>query len=267
MFRRSDLNGATVTASHKNVGATVMCTTIGNGNGVRVATVEHLMSAFAGLGIDNVLVEIDGPEVPIMDGSAAPFVFLIECAGIVEQTAPRRAIQVLKPIEVSDGERSASLSPSRGFSVSCEITYSHPLIGRQECFFEFSEGAYKREICRARTYGFLRDVDSLRERGFALGGSLENAVVLDDDAVVNEEGLRYADEPVRHKALDCIGDLYLAGGQILGHLDAVRTGHTMNHKLLRTLFETEDAWRSIALDDAALAPMPGWGAPPVAVSA
>ena len=267
VFRRVDLGGASVAAKYENVGATMMCTTLGNGNGVRVATVEHLMSALAGLGIDNLIVEIDGPEVPIMDGSAAPFVFLVECAGVVEQDAPRRAVQVLKRIEVSDGERSVSLTPANGFSVSFEIEYDHPLIGRQECFFEFSDGAFKRELCRARTYGFLRDIDSLRERGFALGGSLENAVVLDDDGVVNEEGLRYSDEPVRHKALDSIGDLYLAGAPVLGHMHCVRSGHTMNHRLLRALFAADDAWRIITLDDARFPAAPGWSAPPAAVSA
>ncbi len=253
VFRRADLGGATVAATYQNVCSTTMCTSVSDGNGVGVATVEHLMSAFAGLGIDNVVAEFDGPEVPIMDGSAAPFVFLIECAGIVEQAAPRRAIQVLRRVEVSDGERMASISPSDHFSVSFEIVYEHPMIGRQTCHFDLVNGVYKREVCRARTFGFLRDYPGMRARGLARGGSLENAVVIGDDEIVNEEGLRYDDEFVRHKALDCIGDLYLAGAPILGHVRGVSSGHSMNNKLLRALFADPRAWRDVTLDDAALA--------------
>ncbi len=249
VFRRADLGGATVSATYANVCATEMCTSLGNGNGLRVATVEHLMSALAGLAIDNVVVELDGPEVPIMDGSAAPFVFLIECAGIVEQPAPRRAFQVLKTVEVADGERSASLSPLDGFSVSFEIASDHPAIGRQKCHFELVDGVFKRDVSRARTYGFLRDATGLRERGFIRGASLQNAIVLSDDKVVNSDGLRFDDEFVRHKTLDCIGDLYLAGGPLLGHMHGVSSGHTMNHRLLKALFSDPEAWRSVTLDD------------------
>ena len=262
VFRRADLGGTTVAAHHDNVSATMLCTTLSDGNGTGVATVEHLMSAFAGLGVDNVEVELDGPEVPIMDGSAAPFVFLVECAGLVEQAAPRKAIQVLKTVEVSDGDRSASLTPSDRSSVSMTITYDHPVIGNQTCYFEIGGDVFKREVCRARTYGFMRDVEMLRERGFALGGSLDNAVVLSDDKVINDEGLRYADEFVRHKALDCIGDLYLAGGPVICHMDAFASGHTVNHQLLTALFDDDDAWRYVTLDDAAT-----WPAAKVAVSA
>ena len=267
VFRRTDLGGATVAATYGNVCSTTMCTSVKNGDGAGVATVEHLMSALAGLGIDNALVEFDGPEVPIMDGSAAPFVFLIECAGIVEQPAPRKAIQVLRTVEVSDGERFASLSPSDRFSVSFEIVYEHPLIGRQTCNFELTDGVFKRDVCRARTFGFLRDIAALRERGFALGGSLQNAVVLSDDKVVNEEGLRYEDEFVRHKALDCIGDLYLAGGPILGHMHGVSSGHSMNYRLLKELFADPQAWRSVTLDTATLAAASRWRSAAVAASA
>ncbi len=252
VFRRVDVGGVTLAALHENVGATVMCTSL-SGGGVTVATVEHLLAALAGLGIDNVLVDLDGPEVPIMDGSAEPFVFLIECAGIVEQPAPRMAIQVLKTVEVVDDQRFASLSPSDHFAVSFEIDYDHPLIGRQACYFELVDGVFKRDLCRARTFGFLRDIDRLREKGFALGGSLENAIVLSDDNMVNAEGLRYDDEFVRHKALDCIGDLYLAGGPVLGHVQGVLSGHSMNHKLLDALFADAEAWRRVTLDRAVLA--------------
>lgn len=267
VFRRSDLGGATVAATHANVNATMLCTSIANGNGACVAMIEHLMSALAGLGIDNAIVELDGSEVPVMDGSAAPFVFLIECAGVVEQRLPRRAIQVLKSVEVSDGERSASLSPSNGFSVSVEIDYDHPAVGHQECYFELSDGTFKRELCRARTFGFLTDATSLRERGYALGASLDNAIVIDDFGVLNEGGLRYKDELVRHKALDGIGDLYLAGAPILGHMHGVSSGHAMNHKLLTALFADDEAWCNVVLDDSSFATTTPWRVANVAATA
>jgi len=267
LFRRSDLGGATVAARIENVCDGFMCTGIGDGNGASVGTVEHLMAALAGVGVDNLIVDLDGPEVPIMDGSAAPFVFLIECVGTVEQDAPRRAIQVLKPIEIADDERSITLSPSDRFSVSFEIAYDHPLIGRQRCFVDLADGTFKRELSRARTYGFLRDVVRLRERGLALGGSLENAVVLDDEKVLNEGGLRYGDELVRHKALDCIGDLYLAGGPIIGHVHGVGSGHRMNHALLAALFADRTAWRRVTLSDAMPMVQPVWRDAVVAASA
>lgn len=248
VFRRVDRGGAVVDGRFDNVSDTMLGTTLKNGDGIGVATVEHLMAALAGLGIDNLMVELDGPEVPIMDGSAAPFVFLAECAGIVEQQAPRRAIEVLKPVSVSDGERYASVTPSDGFSISCEISFDHPAIADQSCYVELSNGAFKRELARARTFGFLADIDRLRANGLALGGSLDNAVVLSDDAVLNDGGLRYADEFVRHKALDCIGDLYLAGGPIIGHVECVRSGHKMNHRLLEALFADQSAWRHVVLD-------------------
>ena len=267
VFRRTDMGGASVAARHDNVSATFMCTTISNGAGAAVATIEHLMSALAGVRVDNAVVEVDGPEVPIMDGSAAPFVFLIECAGVEEQAAPRRAVQVLKTVEVFDGARSASISPSDGFSVSFEISYAHPLIGRQICYFDHMNGSFKRELCRARTYGFVSDVAMLRERGLALGGSLDNAVVFDDDGIVNEEGLRYDDELVRHKTLDAIGDLYLVGGPILGHMHGVGSGHAMNHRLLQEMFADPTAWRRVELEPAMAAASQGWESEAVAASA
>ncbi len=251
VFRRTDLGGAAMAATYENVCATEMCTSLGDGNGFRVATIEHLMSALAGLGIDNVVVDLDRPEVPIMDGSAAPFVFLIECAGIVEQPVPRQAIRVLKTVEVTADERSASLSPADGFSVSFEIASDHPMIGRQRCHFELFDGVFKRDVCRARTYGFLRDVAGLRERGLVLGGSLQNVIVLSDDGVVNEDGLRFDDEFVRHKALDCIGDLYLAGAPLIGHMHGVSSGHNMNNRLLKALFADSEAWCRVTLGERA----------------
>ncbi|MFQ5783301.1 MAG: UDP-3-O-acyl-N-acetylglucosamine deacetylase [Alphaproteobacteria bacterium] len=267
VFRRTDLGGATLAATYENVSATMMRTNLGDDNGLSVATVEHLMSALVGLGIDNLVIDVDGPEVPIMDGSAAPFVFLIECAGIVEQDQPRRAIQVLKPVVVWDGKRSISLSPSDRFSISFEIDYPHPLIGRQSCFFVLEDGAFERELSRARTYGFLRDIGALRARGLALGGSLENAIVLDDHQVLNGEGLRYHNELVRHKVLDCIGDLYLAGAPLLGHLHGIGSGHSMNHRLLTALFDDDEAWRSVYLDGATLGALVRWQDTAVAIPA
>ncbi len=266
-FRRIDLGGAMVEASIDNVDGSFMCTSIGDGNGASVATIEHLMAAFAGVGVDNVIVDLDGPEVPIMDGSAAPFIFLVECVGTVEQDAPRHAIQVMKPVEIADDERRLSITPSDRFSVSFEIVYDHPLIGHQTCFVDLADGTFKRELSRARTYGFLRDVIPLRERGLALGGSLENAVVLDDEKVLNEGGLRYGDELVRHKALDCIGDFYLAGAPIIGHIHGLGSGHSMNHRLLAALFADRTAWRRIVLDESMAAAQGGWRDAVVAASA
>ena len=264
VFRRVDRGGVEVRATADNVESTTMCTRLGGGVGV--GTVEHLMAAFAGLGIDNAVVELDGPEVPIMDGSSAPFVFLIECAGIATQAAPRRAIRVLKTVMIDDGARYVGLSPSDGFSAAIEIAYAHPLIGRQRCEITLVDGVFKRELCRARTYGFLRDVDRLRAMGLALGGSLENAVVLDDEQVMNEGGLRYDDELVRHKVLDCIGDLYLAGAPILGHVEGLSSGHAMNLRLLKALFADLDAWCWETIGETTPA-MPRWRAEPVAATA
>jgi UDP-3-O-[3-hydroxymyristoyl] N-acetylglucosamine deacetylase len=244
VFRRTDIQGsdATIPALWSAVVETRHCTVVGNRAGVTVSTVEHLMAAFAGLGIDNALVTLDGPEVPIMDGSAAPFLFLIECAGVVEQDAPRRAIKILKPVMIADGGRIAALSPASSFSVSFEIDFENEAVARQECFFQIAEGTFKSEISRARTFGFLEEVDGMRAAGLARGGSLENAVVVSGSRVLNEGGLRYDNEFVRHKVLDCIGDLYLAGGPLLGHFRGVRSGHKFNHLLLKALMADRQAW-------------------------
>ncbi len=248
-FCRKDLDGAIIEARHDNVSDTLMNTSLDNREGRGVATIEHLMAALSGLGIDNLLVELDGGEVPAMDGSSAPFVFLAECAGIVEQQAPRTALEILKTISVSDGDSRITLSPSSGFSIAFEISFEHPAIADQSCFIELEDGAFKREIARARTFGFLSDINKLRENGLALGGSLDNAVVLSNDGVMNDGGLRFFDEFVRHKALDCIGDLYLAGAPLLGHVQCYRSGHRTNHLLLEALFADERAWRYVVLDD------------------
>jgi UDP-3-O-[3-hydroxymyristoyl] N-acetylglucosamine deacetylase len=245
VFRRTDVTDRNpeIAARWDTVVETVMCTTIGNEDGVRVATIEHLMSALAGCGIDNLIVELDGPEVPVMDGSAAPFVFLIECAGLVEQAAARRSIRVRRQIEVIEADARVALMPSRGFSVGFEIDFDTPVIERQSGFFDLHNGGFKREICRARTFGFERDVERLMQAGLARGGSLDNAVVIGkDDRILNEGGLRYSDEFVRHKVLDTVGDLYLAGGPLLAHFVGLRSGHALNNRLLSALLSDPTAW-------------------------
>jgi len=245
-FRRTDLAacGAIIPAMWNQVGDTRMNSTLCNQDGVMVGTVEHLMSALAGSGIDNCLIDISGAEVPVMDGSAAPFLFLIECAGTVEQTAPRRAIKVLKHVEVRDGEKFASISPSTGFSIEFHIDFNSQAIAQQDFCLAFSRGSFKAEVSRARTFGFEQEVAFLRSKGLARGGSLDNAVVIDSTGtrVLNDDGLRYPDEFVRHKILDAVGDLYLAGAPLIGHVHAIRSGHALNNQLLRTLFADQTAW-------------------------
>lgn len=246
-FRRTDIagRGAIVPALWSNVGDTRMNTCLVNESGVQVGTVEHLLSALAGMGIDNCVIEINGPEVPVMDGSAAPFLFLIECAGTVEQDAPRQAIRVLKRVTVTDGDKSATLSPSAGgFRLNFHIDFASAAIGRQDFSVALTKGAFKAEISRARTFGFEHEVAYLRANGLARGGSLDNAVVIDSTGsrVLNDDGLRYGDEFVRHKILDAVGDLSLAGAPILGIYDGVRSGHALNNVLLRSLFADQTAW-------------------------
>jgi len=252
VFRRVSDAGVIgeVRATHVNVVDSRLCTVLGSGRSLRIGTVEHLMAAFAGLSIDNAVVEIDADEVPVMDGSAAPFVFLIECAGIVTQAAARRAIQVLKPVSVADGERHVSVMPAATFSIDCRIAYAHPMIGQQRVRFTLTPSAFKTELCRARTFCLEEDVSKMRDAGLAKGGSLENAVVIGRNRVLNDDGLRYENECVRHKALDCLGDLYLAGAPILGAIESVRAGHALNHRLLNALMSDATAWRYV-LHDAA----------------
>ena len=242
VFRRGDCAGAEVKAHWLNSQEAPLCTKLDNGEGLSVATIEHLMAALAGLEIDNAVIELDGPEVPVMDGSAAPFVFLIECAGIVEQDAQRRAIKVLKSVTVSDDGKSASLSPDDGFSMSFAIDFASDAINRQDITIAIDPDSFKADISRARTFGFLHEVDQMRAAGFARGGSLDNAVVINGDHVLNREGLRYVDEFVRHKVLDALGDLYLAGAPIIGHFRGVRSGHALNRRLLEALFADPAAW-------------------------
>lgn len=240
-FRRSDAGGVEIAASWRNIVDSVLCTTLGR-DGVTVATVEHLMAAFAGLAVDNAIVEIDGPEVPVMDGSAAPFVFLLECAGLVEQDAPRRAIKVLKPVSVRLPGKSAALRPAADFSLRFAIDFASSAVLRQEITLTPAPASFKDDISRARTFGFLEEVERMRAAGLARGGSLDNAVVISGDQVLNEDGLRYADEFVRHKVLDAMGDLYLAGGPLIGQFSGLRSGHAMNRQLLEQLFADRAAW-------------------------
>ena len=246
-FRRIDLPGQPlIPARWDHALDSPLCSALGCGT-TRVATVEHLLSAFAGTGVDNALVDLDGPELPIMDGSASPFVFLIACAGRQVQTAPRRALRIDRPVRVRDGLREVRLAPSApgttpdGLSVAFRIDFASPAIARQSCTLALGSASYTREVARARTFGFLDEVDRLRAAGLARGGSLDNAVVIDGDRVLNAGGLRYPDEFVRHKVLDAIGDLYLAGAPILGRYTGVRAGHALNLRLLQTLFATPDA--------------------------
>jgi len=252
IFHRSDIGGeaGAIDASWQNVVDTRMATTLGNMEGARIATIEHLMAALAGCGIDNAIVEIDGPEVPVMDGSSAPFVFLVECAGVQLQKSPRRAIKIHRSIMVGDDRKYLSVQPDEVFSVSFEIDFDNAPITHQKLNLRLVNGSFKTEVARARTFGFAHEVDALREAGLARGGSLDNAVVINGNKVLNGDGLRYSDEFVRHKILDCVGDLYLAGAPIIGAVDALRSGHGLNNGLLRALFENPDTWSYVEMTDA-----------------
>jgi UDP-3-O-[3-hydroxymyristoyl] N-acetylglucosamine deacetylase len=241
VFRRTDVS-AEIPANWANTIDSPLCTTLSNGDGASVGTIEHLMAAFAGAEIDNAVVELDGPEVPIMDGSAGPFLFLIECAGLREQDAIRRAIKVLNPVSVSQDGGSASLLPDNGFSMSFEINFDNPAIRQQDIHLALDAETFKTELSRARTFGLLDEVDRLRAAGFVRGGSLDNAIVVGRDQVLNTGGLRYSNEFVRHKLLDAFGDLYLAGGPIIGRFCGVRSGHAHTRTLLAALFAERDAW-------------------------
>ena len=242
-----------IAARYDRVVDTRLCTVIGNEDGVRVGTIEHLMAALAGCEIDNAVVEIDAAEVPVMDGSSEPFVFLIECAGTVELNAPRRAVQVRKPVTVGDARRGLTLAPADAFSVDFEIDFASPVVSHSTLDVRLVNGTFKREIAKARTFGFLEDAQKLRAMGLALGGSLENTVVVDGDRVLNEGGLRFDDEFVRHKVLDCVGDLYLAGAPILGRVTATKSGHHTNNEALRALFADPTAYALVEMPESATA--------------
>lgn len=251
VFRRVDVTPAVeIPARAENVGDTRLSTSLARGE-VRIATVEHLLSAFAGLGIDNAYVDVSAPEVPIMDGSAGPFVFLIQSAGIEEQSAPKQFMRIKRPMAVEDGDKWARLEPFDGFKVSFSIDFDHPLFDETTKFAEvdFSTTSFVKEVSRARTFGFLKEVEMLREKDLALGGSLQNAVVIDDYRVLNEDGLRYEDEFVRHKILDAIGDLYLLGHSLIGAFLGHKSGHALNNRLLRRLLADKSAWELVDYRD------------------
>jgi UDP-3-O-[3-hydroxymyristoyl] N-acetylglucosamine deacetylase len=251
VFRRIDLDvPVEIKASPENVGDTRLSTTLVKGD-VRIATVEHLLSAIAGLGIDNAYVDLSAPEVPIMDGSAGPFVFLVQSAGIIEQNAPKRFIRIKRRVRVEDGDKWARFEPFDGFKVGFTIDFDHPVFKdrRQHAELDFSTTSFVKEVSRARTFGFMRDIEMLRERKLALGGSLDNAVVLDDYRVLNEDGLRYEDEFVKHKILDAIGDLYLLGHSLIGAFMGYKSGHDLNNILLRELLARKDAWEEVTFED------------------
>jgi UDP-3-O-[3-hydroxymyristoyl] N-acetylglucosamine deacetylase len=257
VFRRTDLDRPVDIRAHaENVGDTSMNTTLHRGE-VKVSTVEHLLSALAGLGIDNALVEVSAGEVPIMDGSAGPFVFLLQSAGIEEQKAPKRFIRILESLQVEDGDKWARFDPYDGFKVNFEIEFNHPTFKKhsQVASMDFSTTSFLREISRARTFGFMRDLESLRARNLALGGNMDNAIVLDDYRVLNEDGLRYEDEFVKHKILDAIGDLYLLGHSLIGQFSGFKSGHALNHKLLHNLIATKSAWEEVTFESLADAPI------------
>jgi UDP-3-O-[3-hydroxymyristoyl] N-acetylglucosamine deacetylase len=251
IFRRVDLDDPVeIKATPENVGDTSLSSTLVQGD-VRISTVEHLMSAIAGLGIDNVYVDISAPEVPIMDGSAGPFVFLIQSAGIVEQEAPKKFIRIKQGVKVEDGDKWAKFEPFDGFKVGFSIDFEHPVFTTHNQFAEldFSTTSFVKEVSRARTFGFVRDVERLRKSELALGASMDNAIALDDYRVLNEDGLRYEDEFVKHKILDAIGDLYLLGHSLIGAFTGHKSGHALNNALLRKLLATENAWEEVTFED------------------
>ena len=256
-FRRIDLDEPVeVLARPDKVGDTNLSTTLVE-LGVRISTVEHLLSAFAGLGIDNAYVDVSAPEVPIMDGSAGPFVFLIQSAGVEEQNTAKRFIRIKQPIEIRDGDKVARFEPFNGFKVSFGIDFDHPAMDEEgrNSVIDFSSTSFVKEVSRARTFGFLRDIEMLRENGLALGGSMDNAIVVDDFRVLNEDGLRYQDEFVRHKILDAIGDLYLLGHSLIGAFSGYKSGHELNNRLLKALIEQPEAWEEVTFDDVEAAPI------------
>lgn len=257
VFRRVDLpEPVDIAATPQNVGDTTLSTTLIRGD-VKVSTVEHLLSALAGLGIDNAYVDVSAPEVPIMDGSAGPFVFLIQSAGVEEQNAPKRFIRIRKPIRVEEGDKWASFTPYDGFKVTFTIDFDHPAFNDdvQTASIDFSSTSFVKEVSRARTFGFMRDIEALRKRKLALGGSMDNAIVVDNYRILNEDGLRYADEFVKHKILDAIGDLYLLGHSLIGAFEGYKSGHGLNNQLLRRLLTQVDAWESVTFEDEATLPI------------
>lgn len=252
VFRRSDLNPMVeIKASPELVKDTRMCTCLINDDNVRISTVEHLLAAIAGMGIDNLIVEVDSHEIPIMDGSSHPFIYLLQSAGVQEQTKAKRFIKVKQPIRVEEDDKWAELLPHKGFKIDFAIDFDHPAIAgtNQVVSMDFSSQSFIRDISRARTFGFMKDIEHLRANNLALGGGFDNAVVLDDFRILNTDGLRYDDEFVKHKILDAVGDLYMGGHSILGHLRAFKSGHALNNKLLVALMQQQEAWEFVTFEE------------------
>ncbi len=247
IFKRTDFEGekGVIAANYKNVSGTTLGTVLSNEFGAKVSTIEHLMAAIWGCGIDNLLIELDGPEVPIMDGSSEPFVFLIECAGINVQEQPRRIIEVMKKVRVEDGDKFIEVEPSKEFSVDLNIDFKHKQLQEQKFNYHTTFNSFKNDLCRARTFAFKHEIEQIHKMGLAKGGSLDNAIVIDEEGIVNEGGLRYINEFARHKTLDFVGDIYLAGRYVLGHFTAFKPGHGLNNKLLHKLMADETAWRLV----------------------
>ncbi|WP_046657794.1 UDP-3-O-acyl-N-acetylglucosamine deacetylase [Lysobacter capsici] len=265
VFRRTDLDPVVEMPARADlVTETTLCTGLTYGVG-KVMTVEHLLSAMAGLGIDNCIVELSAPEVPIMDGSAGPFVFLLQSAGIAEQDAPKRFIRIKHPVEVREGDKVARFEPFEGFRLGFTVVFDHPAIpaSQSRAQVQFSTENYIREVSRARTFGFMRDLEYMRERNLGLGGSMDNAIVLDEFRVLNDDGLRYADEFVRHKILDAVGDLYLAGHAIIGAYEGYKSGHALNNKLVRALLAERSAWELVSYSGSEPVPV-AYGEPALA---
>ncbi|CAL1240184.1 UDP-3-O-acyl-N-acetylglucosamine deacetylase [Candidatus Methylocalor cossyra] len=257
VFRRVDLpEPIEIEACPQNVGDTTLSTTLIK-HGARISTVEHLLSALAGLGIDNAYIDVSAPEVPIMDGSAGPFVFLIQSAGVEEQNAPKRFIRIRRALRVEEGDKWACFEPYDGFKVTFTIDFDHPAFRKdtQTASIDFSSTSFVKEVSRARTFGFMRDIEALRKRRLALGGSMDNAIVVDNYRVLNEDGLRYADEFVKHKILDAIGDLYLLGHSLIGSFTGYKSGHGLNNQLLRELLADKEAWESVTFSDQEVLPI------------
>ncbi len=258
IYRRTDLTPPVdFPADPSSVRDTMLCTALVNDDGVRISTVEHLNAALAAMGIDNIIVEVDAPEIPIMDGSASPFIFLLQSAGIEALNAPKRFIKINKAIRVTDGDKWAELLPYNGFKLNFSIDFDHPAIDSEQQNFEldFSSQAFIKEISRARTFGFMRDIEYLQAKNLCLGGSFDCAIVLDDYRILNEEGLRYDNELVKHKILDAVGDLFMCGHNIVGEMRAHKSGHALNNQLLRALLADETAWEWITFEDENLLPV------------
>jgi len=252
IYRRTDINPPVdFPTDPESVRDTMLCTALVNDDGIRISTVEHLSAALAGMGIDNAIVEVDAPEVPIMDGSASPFVFLLQQAGIEVQNVPKKFIRVKQPVRFEDGDKWAELVPYHGFRMDFEIDFNHPVIDsdEQRLLFDFSSQSFVKDISRARTFGFMRDIENLQSRNLCLGGSFDCAIVLDDYRILNEDGLRFSNEFVTHKVLDAIGDLYMSGHAIIGEFRAYKSGHGLNNQLLRALLANQEAWEWATFED------------------